>query len=225
MFGILVNVVAVIVGSLIGLLFRRLITKPLGARIQVAFGYITLVIGFRMAMQFQNILVFVLCIAVGGVIGWLVKMEKQIEDSEKILQKYVMKGRESTFTTGLSIASILFCVGGMSIIGPIEAAVTGNNDVLFTKSVLDGVTSIVLASLYGIGVIFAAVPVLLYQGAIALIATQIQSLNNPEVLAEVSGVGGVMILMIGINLSKLGKVPVGDFLPSLALVLLWALFV
>jgi uncharacterized protein len=222
MLGIWTNTLAIVAGSFVGLLFRRLITDALGKQIQLAFGFITLVIGLRMAMEFKNILVFLICIALGGILGSLLKLEKRIEDSEKAFQRLVMKGRESSFATGLSIASILFCVGGMAIIGPIESVVAGNNEVLFTKSLLDGVTSAVLASIYGIGVVFSAVPVLLYQGSIALLADRMHSLNDPRILTEVSGVGGVLIAMIGVNLARISRVPVGDFLPALLLVLAWA---
>jgi uncharacterized protein len=113
----------------------------------------------------------------------------------------------------------------MAIVGSINSGAMGNHEVLYTKSLLDGVTSAVLASIYGIGVLFSAVPVFLYQGAITLLASKALFLNQPHVLAEVSGVGGLLVMMIGINLAKISKVPVGDFLPAILLVLLWALLV
>jgi uncharacterized protein len=222
MLGVLVNTAAILLGTVVGLLFKRLIAEELGKRIQLAFGFVTIVVGLRMALKFENVLVFIVCIALGGAIGWLLKFEHRIESSAKKFQEMVTKGRESSFAAGLTISSILFCVGGMAIVGSIESGAVGNHEVLFTKSLLDGITSIVLASVYGAGVLFSAIPVFLYQGAITLLASKAYFLNNPKILSEVSGVGGVLVMMIGLNLARISKVPVGDFIPAILLVLLWA---
>jgi uncharacterized protein len=224
MFGTVVNTVAIVAGTLLGLLFKRFITEDLGKRVQLAFGFITLVIGLRMALKFENVVVLIGTIALGGIAGYLLNLEYQLERSAKAFQKMITRGKESSFATGLTIASILFCVGGMAIVGPINAGVMGNYDILFTKSLLDGITSAVLASIYGFGIMFAAVPVFLYQGGITLLASWAVFLNQPHTLAEISGVGGVLVMMIGVNLAKIQKVPVGDFLPALLLVVAWAFF-
>ncbi len=224
MLGTVANTAAIVTGTFIGLLFRKLITEEIGKRIQLAFGFLTLIIGIRMAEQYQNVLVFIVCVALGGVIGFLLKLEERIDASARKLQHAVTKGRESAFATGLTVSSILFCVGGMAIVGSIESGAAGNHEVLLTKSLLDGITSAVLASIYGIGVLFSAVPVFLYQGTITLLASKASFLNEPKILAEVSGVGGVLVAMIGVNLARISKVPVGDFLPAILLVLGWAFF-
>ncbi|MFH1263455.1 MAG: DUF554 domain-containing protein [Pseudomonadota bacterium] len=222
--GVLANTLAIVAGTLVGLLFRRLITDAIAKRIQLAFGFVTIVIGLRMALKFNDPIVFISCLALGGLTGLVFDLEARIERGAKKLQDRITREKESSFATGLTISSILFCAGGMAIVGAINSGVTGDHEVLYAKSLLDGVTATALAGVYGFGVLFSAVPVFLYQGAIALCASKATFLNQPHILAEISGVGGVLVLMIGVNLARISKIPIGDFLPAMLLVLAWALF-
>jgi uncharacterized protein len=224
MLGVLVNAVAVVGGATIGLIFKRFISNDLSRFIEATLGYCTIIVGIKMAMQFENVLLWVGCVGLGGILGFSLRLEQNIERAARWVQRLVVGNRESRFALGLTNCSILFCVGGMAVVGSINSGVMGDHEVLFTKSVLDGVISAPMAGVYGVGVAFAAIPVLVYQGGIALLASKAAFLNQPHVIHELSGVGGVLIFMIGLNLSKLSKIPVGDFLPAMALILIAALF-
>ena len=222
MLGVTANALAIIFGSLVGLLFRAYMSEKLRLRVEMILGYCTVVIGLKMAMRFENVLIFIGCIGLGGLLGWACNLESNIERGAQWLQKKIMRGRESRFAAGLSFSSILFCVGGMAVVGSIQSGLLNNHDVLFTKALLDGTISAPLAGIYGVGVAFSAIPVFLYQGGIALLAQKASFLGQASVVNEISGVGGALITMIGMNLAKISKVPVGDFLPAMLLVLLSA---
>jgi len=135
------------------------------------------------------------------------------------LQKRFAGPKESKFAVGFTTASILYCTGAFAIVGSINAGVMGDFAVLYTKSLLDGIFSITLGAIYGIGVAFSAFSVLLYQGAITLLASQVDVLAKTQVINEISGVGGALLVMMGFNMIGFVKIPVGDYLPALLLVM------
>jgi len=220
MLGVSVNAAAIIVGTILGLFFKKLFTDQLSERIELALGYCTLIVGIRTALKFENVLVLIGCIAIGGLIGYWAQLETRIETSAKRVQQWLTSGKDQKFAEGLTVSSILFCVGGMAVLGSIQSGVLNQHDVLFTKALLDGIISISFASIYGFGVALSAVPVFLYQGSIALAASYAPVLNETRVINEISGVGGVLLTMVGINLTRLSRVPTGDFLPAIILVIL-----
>jgi uncharacterized protein len=222
MFGVLVNCLAIAAGALLGLSFKKFITRQMGEHIEVALGFCTIAIGLKMALRFENVLLLVLSLAVGGILGHLWKIEdRSAWMAQKLQKKFSTKG-DSQFALGCSMASILFCTGAMAVVGSINAGLSSDYEVLFAKATLDGVISISFGSIYGIGVVFSAIPVFIYQGAIVLLASQLKILSNPSILNDISGVGGVLVMMIGMNLSKIKRVPVGDYLPAIPLVIIAA---
>jgi uncharacterized membrane protein YqgA involved in biofilm formation len=224
MFGVIVNAVAILVGSCLGVFFKKLVTPTLAKRMQWALGYCTLLLGIKMGLKFENVLVVISCVVGGGVMGTLLQIENRSQALALRVQKFFPETKKEGqgFATGMMQASVLFCTGAMAVVGSIQSGVTGDHEVLFTKALLDGITSMTFSAIYGIGVAFSAVAVLVYQGMITLFAGQLSVLSNPHVLNEISGVGGVLLCMIGVHMSEIKKVPVGDYLPAMILVMVVA---
>jgi uncharacterized membrane protein YqgA involved in biofilm formation len=220
MLGVLVNSAAVIIGAMIGLLGKRLISEPLLKQIQLPIGYCTILLGIKMGLEFQHFLWVMGAVLLGGVIGHLCKIEKRIESFGGKLERLTSRSKKdnSNFVYGFTTTSILFCSGAMAIMGSINSGARGDHQLLFTKSILDGITSVPMAAIYGIGVAFSSLAILVYQGGIALLASLFQSQFQAASWGDVSGVGGVLLIMTGCNLAGIAKVAVGDFIPAILLI-------
>lgn len=181
-----------------------------------------------MALQSQRTLYMVLSLVLGGIVGAALGVEDGIYRFGEWLKHRFVREKPGEidakpFAEGFLVASVLFCVGALTIIGSFEAGVEGDYDLLFTKSVMDGVMAILLTTAYGVGVGFSALPILIYQGGLTLLAGLIAPYVTPLLLSEISGVGGAMVVMIGINLLELRTIKTGNFLPSLVFVVLLVL--
>lgn len=227
MLAVIINVVAVILGSLIGLLFGRKISEKLKTLVMTSAGLVTLLIGLQMAWKGQRILYLLLAILIGGLVGYALNIEGGILRFGEALKRLLPRNREDSggFAEGFLAASVLFCVGAMSILGSFQAGAEGKMDIILIKSVMDGCMAIILTGALGIGVGFSALTILVYQGALTLAAVWVKPWvdAHPLVLSEVSGVGGLMVAMISLNLLELKKIPTGNFLPSLVVVVLFVL--
>jgi hypothetical protein len=177
-------------------------------------GLPVILIGLKMAFETDNILIPTISIALGTVIGEFIGIERGLESIGERIERRVRRGR---FTEGFVTATLIYCVGPMAILGPIQEGLTGDNSILLAKSMLDGVASIALASALGIGVAFSSLSVLLYQGFFSLLALQISSLMNEAMIHEFTATGGLLIVGIGINLLELRKLKVGNMLPALVI--------
>jgi len=222
MLAVIINVAAVVVGSLVGLLFGRRTSEKLRTLVMTSAGLTTLLIGLQMAWKGQRILYLLLSILVGGLIGYALDIEGGILKLGEKLKRLVPGSKDDSggFAQGFLAASILFCVGAMSILGSFQAGAEGKMDIILIKSVMDGCMAIILTGALGIGVGFSAVSILVYQGALTLAAVWVKPWVDlhPLVLSEVSGVGGLMVVMISLNLLELKKIPTGNFLPALVVV-------
>lgn len=227
MLAVIINVAAVVLGSLIGLLFGRKISEKLKTLIMTSAGLVTLLIGLQMAWKGQRILYLLLAILIGGLVGYALNIEGAILRFGEALKRLVPRNQEDSggFAQGFLAASVLFCVGAMSILGSFQAGAEGKMDIILIKSVMDGCMAIILTGALGIGVGFSAITILLYQGALTLAAVWVKPWvdAHPLVLSEVSGVGGLMVAMISLNLLELKKIPTGNFLPALVVVVLFVL--
>jgi uncharacterized membrane protein YqgA involved in biofilm formation len=223
MLAVFVNVAAVVAGSLLGLLFGRR-GERLKSLVMTSAGLVTLLIGLQMAWKGQRILYLLVSILLGGLIGYALDIEGGILRFGERLKKLVPRASGAGFAQGFLSASVLFCVGAMSILGSFQAGAEGKYDIIFIKSVMDGCMAVVLTGAWGIGVGFSALSVLVYQGALTLAAAAVKPWvdTHPLVLSEVSGVGGLMVVMISLNLLELKKIPTGNFLPALVIVVLLA---
>lgn len=217
--GTLINVAAVIVGSLAGLFLHKALPERIKAIVFQAIGLSIIVIGIQMAFHVENLLFLIFSMLIGGIIGEAINLEKHFEGLGDFLSRKI-KSKEKNFTEGLVTAFLIFCVGSMTILGAIEEGLTGGYSLLLAKSVLDGFTSLALASTYGIGVLFSFIPLLVYQGGLTVLAIQSQGFFSERAINELTAVGGVLILGLGINLLGIKKIKVANLLPALVIIVL-----
>jgi hypothetical protein len=222
--GTLVNAASVIAGSLAGLALRGRFPDRVRAVVMTALGLATLVIGLQMALKMDNPLIVIFSLILGGAAGTLCDLEGRFERLGETAKK-LMRSRDGLFTEGLVTASLIYCVGSMAILGSIEDGLRGDPTILYTKSVLDGFASVAMASTFGVGALFAFVPVALYQGAMTMAAFAVKDYATVHVMTELSAVGGTLIAGIGINLLGLAKLPISNLLPALAAAVVLARFV
>ncbi len=216
MIGTIVNVVAIFLGCSIGLILKSKFPENIEKIIMQALGLASLLIGMQMAIKTSNILLVIFSLVIGGVIGEIIGIEEGLERfGERIKRKVKSNNTSERFVEGFLTASLLYCVGSMAIMGAIKEGLSGNPDILYAKSLLDGVTSIAFTAAMGIGVLFSAIPVFLYQGGITLLSCTIKSYLSPEVVNEMTAVGGLLILGIGFGLLKIKKIRVGNLLPAI----------
>lgn len=221
MIGVIVNTVLVIAGGSVGLLFKKGIPDSIKQIIMIGLGLFTCIFGIKMGLEMKQPLIVVLSIVIGGAIGQIMKIESGIEAlGDKI--RILMRSRETnSFAQGFVFASLLFCVGPMTILGCIQAGVEGDPELLFIKSIMDGVSALILASTLGFGVLLSAVTVLVLQGGLVLLSQQFTFLTQPVYLGDFTSVGGIIIFGIGIRLLGLKQLKAGNLLPALAFVVLF----
>lgn len=216
----LINMFLVLLGGGAGLLFKNLISDRLMSILTHALGLCVLCIGVSSAIGTQNMLCVIVCMVVGTVIGNAVDLERRLEGAGDFLRARVLKeGSGSRFTEGFVNASLLFCVGAMAITGSIEAGLNHNYEIIVSKGVIDGVTSISFAATMGVGVMFSVLPLLVYQGGITLLAGWVGPYLPEAVITEMTAVGGALIIAIAVNMLGLGreKIKVGNMLPAIFL--------
>ena len=223
--GTFINILSVVIGGSIGLVIKNSVPEKYKTRIVQGIGLFTIVLGISMAIPFPNPLIIIFAILIGGLIGVLINLEKRLDNlSSSIKKKLNLK--DSKFNEGLLTAFLIYCIGSMTILGAINEGVSGDNSLLITKSVLDGFTSIALASTFGIGVIFSIVPMLIFQGGLTIFASIFGNFFTESLIQYLTSTGGILILGIGINLLDIKKISVLNLLPSLlVVVLLFLLFV
>lgn len=212
--GVLVNFGAIIAGSLIGMFFRgRLNQKYQTALLDViALGVIG--IGVKYVIGTNDPLVLVTSLIIGTLVGTLLKIDDRLDSLGGKLQSKLKNGQE-TFSEGFAGASILYCVGSMAIMGCLQGALEGKSDILLTKSIMDGVTSVFLASALGVGVLFSAFSVLIYQGLLVLLFRAFAGGIAGEAIVEMSAAGGAILIGIAVNMLKLKKLKTADMVLSL----------
>jgi uncharacterized protein len=221
MIATVVNALAVILGSLLGLLLHAKIKESFKAIVYIGAGTTSIIIGIQMALNSSKIVYLALSLIVGGILGTWWRIEEGILALGDTLKKtFAKKETGNDFAFGFLNASVLFCVGAMALIGSFKAGAEGNYDLILTKSVMDGFMSIVFTAAMGIGVAFSAVSVLVYQGVLTLAAGWLKPLVSDALLRELTGVGGALVIMIGINLLGLAKLKTANFLPALILIVL-----
>jgi uncharacterized membrane protein YqgA involved in biofilm formation len=216
MLGTIVNTVAIIAGSIAGVLFRKGIPDRHRESMSHAVGLAVLLIGIKGAVKSDDLLLVVLSVVIGALIGETLKLEALLERLGKLIERQFKNG-QGRLTQGFVSASMLFCVGAMAIVGSLESGLAGNHQTLYAKSVLDGTVSIVLASAMGIGVVFSAVPVFLYQGLITLGASAVKPYMVTDVVLQISSVGGILIMAIGLNFLNITRIRIGNLLPAIFL--------
>ena len=209
-----VNAAAIVIGALLGNRLRGGISERFRSILMQAMALAVMLIGITGAVKTTDALIVVVSLAIGALVGEGINIEKRLEQAGDALKSRV-KGAEASFTQGFVSASLIFCVGAMAIVGSLDAGLRGEYSTILTKSLIDGITAAMLASTLGIGVIFSAVAVFVYQGAITLLAGLLQPLLTDAIITEMSAVGGLLIFAIGMNMQGITKVRVGNLLPAI----------
>ncbi|MCR5187289.1 MAG: DUF554 domain-containing protein [Treponema sp.] len=249
MLAVFVNCGAVILGSILGILFAKKFTQELSDMIQTACGVVSSIIGLQMAFKYGSIIYLALSLIIGGVIGYaldidgaVLKLGEKLEVLTKRKEKTVLPEKteastkstepikssvpaHSNFAYAFLNSSVLFCVGAMAIVGSFEAGVNHNYTTIFTKSILDGFMAIGFTAAMGIGTAFSALAILIYQGALTLLSIWLKPFVSELLIQEVSACGGAIIVMIGINLLGIKKIKTANFLPALVIEILFVIFV
>lgn len=220
MLGTIVNTLSIIVGSLIGLSFRGRIPEKYSQTIMHGIGLAVVLIGLKTAFNTDAIMIVIISFVIGSIIGEFFRIENRLDRMGDRIGKRFSKGSDGV-SKGFVSASLLFCVGAMAIVGAMESGLTGNHQTLFAKSTLDGISSIIFASTMGIGVIFSSISVFVYQGLITVAASSIKPYLLPEVVSQMSAVGGLLIFAIGINLLDIKKIKIGNMLPAMFIPLIY----
>lgn len=218
--GVLVNTATVLMGSALGLLLKKGISERVSKAVMIAIGLCTVYIGVDEAMEGSNAIVLIVSMVLGTIVGTLIDIDDKINRAGAFLEtKMKHSDGKTTIAEGFMTGSLLFCVGAMTIVGSLNAGLSGDNELLFTKSILDLISSCMLASTLGIGVMFAALFVLVFQGGLVLLAGLLQNvLTNPAMIAEITCAGGVMIIGLGLNILGLSKFKVANFMPAILFV-------
>mgnify|MGYP006300249093 CR=1 FL=1 len=215
--GSLVNAATVVTGSLIGMLVRDRLPEAIKAIIFQAVGLATLVLGVQMALQVEDFLILIFSLIFGGILGQLLRLETRMERAGDRL-KARLQSENDGFTEGLITAFLIFCVGSMTFMGALNEGLTGNRDLILTKAILDGFTSIVLASVYGVGVLLSAVPLFIVQAGLTLMAGSLEPWLSPVLINQLTALGGALILGIGLNLLEIKAIKTMNLLPGLLVV-------
>lgn len=227
MVGTLINFGAILLGGLIGLLAGNRIPVKVRQTLTSALGLFTLAYGVHIFSQTQNMLVPLSSIVLGTIAGEALKIEEGLNGLGERIQRQVERGKQTSspdakrFISGFVTASLLFCIGPMAILGSIQDGLTGDYQMLAIKSLLDGIAAIAFASTFGVGVLFSAPIILIYQGAISLLAGAVGKGFDQSMISELTAVGGVILAGIAIsNLLEIKKIRIGSFLPALFIVVL-----
>lgn len=229
MIAVFVNCATVIVGSIIGLIFSRKVSNELSNIVTAAAGIISVVIGLQMAFKYNSIIVLSLALIAGGLLGSWWDIDGKILSLGKWLERRFAKTESAgsddapkqNFAYAFLNASVLFCVGAMSIVGSFKAGIDKDYTLIFTKSILDGFMAVVFAAAMGPGTLFSALSILVYQGLLTLSSTWIEPFISEAMLTEISATGGALIIMIGINLLQLRSLKTANYLPAIVLAALF----
>lgn len=210
--GTIVNVAAICAGALIGRYAGRFVSNRIRQTVMVCLGLAVLLIGLQLVLKSKQPMIVIGSLILGGVLGELLQIEARLESFGRWLQgRFVGAGN---IAEGFVAASLLYCVGAMAITGALQDGFSGTPTILYAKAALDGVASIALASTLGIGVLFSALPVAIYQGGITVAAEAAKMLLTEAVVLEMNAVGGLLIVAISLDLIGIKRLPVGNMLPA-----------
>ena len=222
MVGVIINVAAVLAGGTLGLLLGGRVPQRLRETIMQGLALCILLIGAQGALETANVLAVIVCMVAGGLLGEALDIEKRLESLGALAErKFAHGGQNGRFAQGFITASLLFCVGAMAVVGSLNAGLTGDNSTLIAKAALDLVTAVFFAAALGPGVLLAAAAVLVYQGAIALMAGWLAPVLTDAIVTEMSAVGGLLIMGLSFNMLGMAKIRVGNLLPDIFLPILY----
>ena len=221
----MVNAAVIVVCSLVGCFLIKGIPERFEDHIRKALGLAILYVGISGTLNNQNVLLLIMSIVIGAVLGELIDIDRLMNRFGLWAERRIGAGRGGrqghSFSKGFVSASILFCTGSMAIVGSIQSGLQGNHDLLYTKSILDGSISLIFGASFGIGVAFSALPVLAYQGAIALASQAISAYLTEDVVREMSAVGSLVVAGIGLNFLGVKEIKVANLIPAIFIPWVW----
>ncbi|MDX8363550.1 DUF554 domain-containing protein [Cytobacillus sp. IB215665] len=222
--GTVINCVSIVVGTLFGMFMQR-IPERVKTTVLQGIGLSVFILGIQMGLKSEQFILVILSLALGGILGELWGLDDKLNLLGKWLENKIGTKDEGAVAKGFVTATLIFVIGAMAILGALDSGLRNDHNILFTKSILDGFTSFVLATTLGVGVIFSAIPVFIYQGSLAMFATQIDKWIPPKLMelliVEITATGGIMIIAIGLNMLGITKIRVANMLPSLLFVSLF----
>jgi len=224
-FGVIINTLAIFAGSVIGLFVNKGIPLHIEKALMKALALSALYIGITGLSTGENTIFIILSMVIGVTIGELINLDKKINQmGDRLEKRFPGQNGAASVSKGFVMSSLIMAVGAMSIVGPLESGLTGTHTILLTKSVMDGLTSIILASSMGFGVIFSGVVVFLYQGLITLFASGLDSILIDPMINDMNAVGSLLILALGLNMLEISRIRVMNFVPAIFIPILFFLF-
>lgn len=216
MIGVLVNTAAVIIGAIIGMIIKKGIPKRLSDTVMKGLGLCVMYIGWSGTLKCQNTLILIISVVIGALIGEGIDIDRRFNSVANRLEEKMSSGNKKvSFASGFVSASLLFCVGAMAVVGSIEAGLTGNNETLYAKSLLDFIAAIIFASTMGVGVLLSSITVFIYQGIFAVSASFISGYLTESMVLEMTAVGSLLIFALGLNLTGISKLKIMNYLPAI----------
>lgn len=215
MLGVIVNAGAIVLGSLIGLLLKKGMPEKISDAVMIGLGLCVTYIGISGSLSGQNVLIVICAMVIGAIVGTAIDIDDKFNKLGWWVEARLNRGEEGAIAKGFITASLAFCVGAMAVVGSLNSGLRGDHQVLFTKSLLDFVGSIMFAASLGIGVALSGVAVLIYQGAIALLAGFLEPFLNEAAIAEMTCAGSLLIMVLGLNMIGVTKIKVANYLPAL----------
>jgi len=220
--GTIINALSIILAGLLGLVFRKGIPAGMSRTMQDGLGLLIVTIGVQYAFKAESLALVGVCLALGAVWGEAQRWENRLENLGVRLERMVGGNQpgegENLFVKGFVSATLLFCVGAMAIVGPLQDGLTGDYEILLVKSMLDGIFAMLFAASMGVGVLFSALPLFIYQGSISLAAGLLKPLLTDPMVNNITALGGVLIAGIGFNAMGVTRIKIGNLLPGLFLV-------
>ena len=218
MTGTLINMGTVLLGGALGLLFGNRLPERLKQTVVAGLGLFTAAYGLHLFLKTENALIVLGSLLVGALLGEWGRIEDGLQRLGSWLEQKFARGSQegSQFVRGFLVASLLFCVGPMTILGSIQDGLSGDYSILFTKAILDGFAALAFASTFGIGVLFSVLVIFTYQGGISLLAAQLDQVISVSMMTEMTATGGIILLGIAVSsLLEIRQIRVGNFLPAL----------
>ncbi|REE89090.1 hypothetical protein A8990_107188 [Paenibacillus taihuensis] len=216
--GAVVNAAAIIGGGALGIVIPR-VKEEMKKTVMAALGMLVLVLGIGMALKSDNFVLVAFSLAIGGIVGELLAIEHRLRQLGDRLQRLVAKDKQSNIAEGFVTTTLVFCIGAMAVLGSIESGLHDNHNILYTKSILDGFLALLFASTLGIGVLFSSLPILIYEGLLSVLASMITTWIGQTMLdamiVEVTSIGGILIMGIGINILNVMRIKVANLLPAI----------
>lgn len=216
--GVIINVIAIVIGTIIGLFLKRGMSEKMSSHIMQGLALITFIIGLKGALVDQDMILLIVSISLGGYLGEMMQLEENIRKfAEWVQDKLSKEGAQNQLAEGFVSAVLIFCVGAMAVMGSLEAGLRNNHGILITKALIDGFASIILTTTKGAGVMLSALAILLYEGGMMVLAQFVAPYLSESIVYAMSAVGSLLLVALGLNLLELTKIKVMNFLPAMFL--------